>query len=87
MGGGPHEGQLPVGAVPPDSPQAGKLKAVVAVCHSVLVIAYHVLKDKRPYRDLGADYFDRLDTERIQRHHVNRLKALGYEVELKPRAA
>jgi len=65
----------------------GKLKAVVAVCHSVLVIAYHVLKDKRPYRDLGADYFDRLDTERIQRHHVNRLKALGYEVELKPRAA
>ncbi len=65
----------------------GKLKAVVAVCHSVLVIAYHVLKDKRPYRDLGADYFDRLDTERIQRHHVNRLKALGYDVELKPRAA
>ncbi len=54
----------------------GKLIAV-AVCHSVLVIAYHVLKDKRPYRDLGADYFDRLDTERIQRHHVNRLKAPG----------
>ncbi len=65
----------------------GKLKAVVAVCHSVLVIAYHVLKDKRPYRNLGADYFDRLDTERIQRHHVNRLMALGYDVELKPRAA
>jgi transposase len=65
----------------------GKYKAAVAVAHSVLVIAYHVLQDKRPYRDLGADYFDRLDTERIERHHVNRLKALGYEVELKPRAA
>ncbi len=65
----------------------GKLKAVVAVCHSVLVIVYHVLKDRQPYRDLGADYFDKLDTERIQRHHVNRLKALGYEVELKPKAA
>jgi transposase len=63
----------------------GKLKAVVAVAHSVLVIAYHVLRDKQPYRELGADHFDRLNTERLQRHHVNRLRALGYEVELKPR--
>lgn len=65
----------------------GKYKAAVAVAHSVLVIVYHVLRDKRPYHDLGADYFDRLDTERIERHHVNRLKALGYEVELKAKVA
>lgn len=65
----------------------GKYKAAVAVGHSVLVIAYHILKTKQPYQDLGADYFDKLDTERIQRHHVNRLKALGYEVQLKPKAA
>ncbi len=65
----------------------GKYKAAVAVAHSVLVIAYHVLKTGQPYRELGADYFNRLDTERIQRHHVSRLKALGYEVELRPRVA
>ncbi len=65
----------------------GKKKAVVAVAHSVLVIAYHVLSTGQPYRELGADYFDNLDRERIERHHVNRLKALGYEVELKPKAA
>ncbi len=65
----------------------GRYRAAVAVAHSILVIAYYVLRDKQPYSDLGADYFDRLDAERIQRHHVNRLKALGYEVELKPRAA
>jgi transposase len=65
----------------------GKLKAVVAVAHSVLVIAYHVLKERQPYRDLGADYFDKLDTERIQRHHVKRLQALGYDVELRPKVA
>jgi transposase len=65
----------------------GKKKAVVAVAHSVLVIAYHLLATKQPYRDLGADYFDKLDKARIERHHVNRLKALGYEVELKPTAA
>jgi len=65
----------------------GKLKAAVAVAHSVLVIAYHILKDKQPYRDLGADCFDKLDTERIRRHHVNRLSALGFEVTLTPKAA
>ncbi len=65
----------------------GKLKAVVAVAHSVLVIAYHMLRDTRPYQELGADYFDRLDSERVQRHHISRLEALGYDVELKPRVA
>jgi transposase len=65
----------------------GKYKAVVAVAHSVLVIAYHLLKTGRPYSDLGADYFDRLDAERIERHHVKRLQQLGYEVTLTPNQA
>jgi hypothetical protein len=58
----------------------------VATAHRVLVIAYHLLRDKQPYRDLGPDDFDALNTERLRRHHVNRLRALGYEVELKPPA-
>jgi transposase len=62
----------------------GKFKAVVAVMHSVLVIVYHVLRDQQPYQDLGADYFDRLDTARIERHHVRRLEQLGYTVTLTP---
>jgi transposase len=62
----------------------GKYKAIVAVMHSVLVVVYHVLRDQQPYRDLGADYFDRLDTARIQRHHVRRLEQLGYTVTLTP---
>lgn len=65
----------------------GKYKAAVAVAHSVLVIAYHVLNTGQPYRELGADYFNQLDTERIERHHLNRLKALGYEVKLTPKVA
>ncbi len=65
----------------------GKHKAAVAVAHSILVIAYHLLKTGRPYSDLGADYFDKLDTERIQRHHIHRLQQLGYEVTLTPREA
>lgn len=65
----------------------GKPKAIGTVMHSVLVIAYHVLREGTPYRELGADYFDKLDTARLERHHVNRLRALGYEVVLTPIAA
>jgi len=46
----------------------------------LLVIIYHVLREKKPYKDLGADYFDKLDTTRIERHHVRRLEQLGYTV-------
>jgi transposase len=62
----------------------GVHKAAVAVAHSVLVIIYHMLRDHRPYHDLGADYFDQLDTARLQRHHVRRLEQLGYSVTLTP---
>jgi transposase len=65
----------------------GKYKAVVAVAHTLLVIIYHLLRDQQPYTDLGADYFDRLDTARIERHHVRRLEQLGYPVTLPPSVA
>jgi transposase len=60
----------------------GKHKAAMAVAHSVLAIAYSLLRDKQPYSDRGADYFDRLDAGRVERYHVTRLKQLGYEVTL-----
>jgi transposase len=65
----------------------GKQEAVMAVAHSVLVILYHMLQDHRPYTDLGADYFDQLETERLQRHHVRRLEQLGDTVTFSPAPA
>jgi hypothetical protein len=62
----------------------GVHRAAVAVAHSVLVIIYHMLRDHRPYHDLGADYFERIDTAQLQRHHVRRLEQLGYTVTLTP---
>jgi transposase len=62
----------------------GAYKAVVAVAHSVLVVIYHLLRDRQPYRDLGADYFEHLDAAQLQRHHVRRLEQLGYTVTLTP---
>ena len=65
----------------------GRNKAIVAVAHSLLVVIYHVLLTRQPYKELGIDYFNELDTTRIQRHHVRRLEQLGYTVTLTPLAA
>src|SRR4029453_16259808 len=34
----------------------GKKRAIVAVAHTILVSLYHMLKNKQPYRELGADF-------------------------------
>lgn len=60
----------------------GKKRAILAVAHKILVIIYHMLKNNKPYEDLGADYFDQLDAARIQRRAVQRLEQLGYAVTL-----
>jgi transposase len=62
----------------------GKKKAVVAVAHTMLVIIYHMLKHELPYRELGADYFDRLNVTYIKNHFTKRLEGLGYKVTLEP---
>lgn len=62
----------------------GKYKAVIAVAHTLLVIIYHMLRDHKPYADLGPEYFDRLDKARVEHHHVRRLEQLGYMVTLSP---
>jgi len=60
----------------------GKNKAAVAVAHSILVIAYHLLKEQQPYRDLGTNYFDERDRQTVIQRSVRRLEALGCQVTL-----
>lgn len=60
----------------------GSNKAAIAVAHSILVIAYHMLKRKEDYRDLGPDYFDQRSREAVERNAVRRLQNLGYKVTL-----
>ena len=62
----------------------GKKKAVIVVSHSIIVIIYHLLRNKEPYSDLGATYFETLDKERIEKAAVRRLQGLGYKVTLQP---
>jgi hypothetical protein len=65
----------------------GKKKAVMAVGHSILVIAWYLLTDDCDYRDLGGDFFVRRDTDRARQRAIAQLQALGYQVTLRPIAA
>lgn len=60
----------------------GDGKAVVAVAHSMLVIAYHVLLRQEPYRELGADYFLDRNSDAHKNRLVRQLERLGYQVSL-----
>jgi len=67
----------------------GKLKALVAVARSILVIVWHLLADRTTrYHDLGAGYYtSRIDKNRKTRNHIRQLEALGYTVTLAQAAA
>jgi transposase len=65
----------------------GKKRAIGAVKHSLLVTVYYMLRDNKPYKDLGVDYFDKHNPEQRIRYLVGRLQELGQKVELTPMAA
>jgi transposase len=54
----------------------------VAVGHSILVIAYHLLTRKQAYCDLEANYFDERDRQAVTKRCLGRLQKLGYKVNL-----
>lgn len=65
----------------------GPNRATVAVAHSILVAAWHMLSTGQTYNDLGADYLaNRRDPDAETRRLVKRLEALGHAVNLTPAA-
>lgn len=62
----------------------GAKRAIMAVGHAILVIAFHLLKRKTIYVDLGPDYFDRRNAAAVRRSLVKRLENLGHTVTLAP---
>lgn len=65
----------------------GAKKAIGAVAASILTAAYYVIRDRVPYRDLGAQYFSHRDRAQNARRLVARLQRLGYNVHLSEVAA
>ena len=63
----------------------GKKRALVALGHTLLVIMYHLLKNRTTYQELGGDFLERLEPDRLTRQLVQRLEKLGHNVTLRPK--
>ena len=61
----------------------GKKRAILAVAHSILVIAYHMIQQQEPYHDLGSDYFDKRRPEVTANRLLKRLEQLGFHVDVR----
>jgi hypothetical protein len=56
----------------------GVKRATMAVAHSQLCVCWELLKNGQAYQDLGPNYFEKLNEDRVKRHLVHRLEKLGY---------
>jgi transposase len=68
----------------------GQHRAIVAVAHSMLVSAWHMLANQQPYHELGGDYFGQRKKETKVSYLVRRLEKLtggSVSIELQPAAA
>jgi len=68
----------------------GRKRAGVATGHSILIIAYHMIKDGTHYTDLGPTYLDQRKRDSLERQLIRRLQSLGNEVTIvrrKPKEA
>jgi transposase len=66
----------------------GKLKALVAIARTILVIIWHLLASRTArFSELGSGYYaSRTDKDKKTRNHIRQLEALGYTVTLAPAA-
>jgi len=66
--------------------RCGPKKAAVAIAASILTTAYHMLADGTCYQDLGVDHFARRNPARTAAKLANRIRNLGFDVEIRPAA-
>lgn len=64
----------------------GPKKAAVAVAASILTAAYHMLRDRLDYQDLGPAHLARRDSARVAARLARRIRELGYDVEIRAAA-
>lgn len=65
----------------------GPMKAIVAIEHSILTAAWHMLADGECYADRGADHFTRLDPIKAKNNAIKKLNSLGFDVTITPATA
>jgi hypothetical protein len=65
----------------------GKQKAVMAVTHKILVIAWNLLTTGALYDDPGAAALSNNNHEQLRRRAIRQLESLGYQVTIEPHQA
>jgi transposase len=65
----------------------GHHRAIIAVAHSILTAAWHMLSTGETYRELGAEHFQAGRPDAQVRRLVRQLEALGHQVTLERQAA
>ncbi|MDI6915657.1 MAG: IS110 family transposase [Desulfitobacteriaceae bacterium] len=58
----------------------GANRAALAVAHSILTIAYHILKKRQPYIELGPSYYEERKRQTVVKQSIKKLEALGFKV-------
>jgi len=62
----------------------GAKKAIIGVAASMLTAAWHMLRNRTEWRDLGAAHFDRADATKTANRLIRRLQQIGYAVQVMP---
>jgi len=65
----------------------GKKRALIAIGHKILIAAYYILQDKVAYKELGEEYLQELKKEKQIKRHIQLLKEMGVEIEIKKEVA
>lgn len=65
----------------------GPMRALMAIAHKLLIAAFHMLATGEDFRDLGECHLDQVARKRSTSRLVQRLRNLGYDVTLIPKAA
>jgi transposase len=64
--------------------RGGRKHAAFVVGRHILNIAYHLLRERTTYRELGPTYFEQRRAEQLKRRCLDQLRNLGFEANLVP---
>lgn len=59
----------------------GKKRALIAIGHKILCAAYHIIKNKEAFKELGYEYLDERKKKNRIEYLKRELKEHGYEIE------
>jgi transposase len=60
----------------------GKKKALIAIGHKILCAAYHIIKNKEPFKELGYEYLAERKKKNRLEYLKRELKDYGFKIEV-----